>query len=172
MSILTWGFFPLGKKTKTNDRMSNYDEFNDSPPLCQCGELAVQKMTMKEGPNQGRPFFSCGKDKKDGGCGFFRSVDGKPWFADKRSGNATEGELLTKILESCSKAITLSNDLKGLVSRMETLEKSMEAALKVSSVSSSLSSKRSLDSSPPSHPSQPPPKRLRSTRSADERDGR
>ncbi|CCO27752.1 hypothetical protein BN14_01739 [Rhizoctonia solani AG-1 IB] len=40
---------------------------------CQCGEPAGERTVMKEGPNKGRKFFTCGKDRT---CGFFEWFDG------------------------------------------------------------------------------------------------
>lgn len=35
------------------------DGFDVAPPLCQCGEPAVMRITKKEGPNKDRPFYCC-----------------------------------------------------------------------------------------------------------------
>ncbi|KAF8610285.1 prokaryotic type I DNA topoisomerase [Ceratobasidium sp. AG-I] len=40
---------------------------------CQCGEPAGERTVTKEGPNKGRKFFTCGKDRT---CDFFEWFDG------------------------------------------------------------------------------------------------
>ncbi|KAG8718054.1 DNA topoisomerase 3-alpha [Ceratobasidium sp. 395] len=40
---------------------------------CQCGEPAAERTVMKDGPNKGRKFFACGKDRT---CDFFEWFDG------------------------------------------------------------------------------------------------
>ncbi|KAH7341007.1 DNA topoisomerase [Rhizoctonia solani] len=40
--------------------------------VCQCGETAGERTVMKEGPNKGRKFFTCGKDRT---CDFFEWFD-------------------------------------------------------------------------------------------------
>ncbi|CAE6452593.1 unnamed protein product, partial [Rhizoctonia solani] len=41
--------------------------------VCQCGETAGERTVTKEGPNKGRKFFTCGKDRT---CDFFEWFDG------------------------------------------------------------------------------------------------
>jgi hypothetical protein len=54
-------------------RPSGGDAGGDGPnPDCQCGIPAIQLTTKREGPNKGRPFWTCSKGKDDG-CGFFVS---------------------------------------------------------------------------------------------------
>ncbi|KAJ1988705.1 DNA topoisomerase 3-alpha [Coemansia sp. RSA 1358] len=43
-------------------------------PLCVCGIVSVQRVTVKEGPNKGRSFFVCSKPQ-DVRCDFFQWVD-------------------------------------------------------------------------------------------------
>lgn len=42
--------------------------------MCNCNEPAVQRTVMKDGPNKGKMFHTCGKPR-DQQCGFFQWVD-------------------------------------------------------------------------------------------------
>ena len=42
---------------------------------CKCNQAASQMTVRKEGPNQGRAFFSCGNNRA---CNFFDWADGPP----------------------------------------------------------------------------------------------
>lgn len=44
---------------------------NHQPPQCRCGEAAVKRTVVKEGPSKGKKFWSCEKGQSDGSCGFF-----------------------------------------------------------------------------------------------------
>ncbi|KAJ1719490.1 DNA topoisomerase 3-alpha [Coemansia biformis] len=46
---------------------------SDNPP-CNCGTPSAQRVTAKEGPNKGRPFFVCSKGR-DAQCDFFQWAD-------------------------------------------------------------------------------------------------
>lgn len=50
-------------------------------PECRCGDLAVARTVVKEGPNQGRRFWSCAKGQSAGSCGFF------DWVVDDATGS-------------------------------------------------------------------------------------
>jgi DNA topoisomerase-3 len=52
---------------------NNNDEGGGEAPTCECQLPASQLTVRREGPNQGRPFWSCSKGK-DSGCGFFVSI--------------------------------------------------------------------------------------------------
>ncbi|KAI8319334.1 prokaryotic type I DNA topoisomerase [Martensiomyces pterosporus] len=43
-------------------------------PLCDCGILSVHRVTAKEGPNKGRPFYKCSKSP-EAQCSFFQWAD-------------------------------------------------------------------------------------------------
>ncbi|KAJ2781741.1 DNA topoisomerase 3-alpha [Coemansia javaensis] len=43
-------------------------------PPCGCGAPSIQRVTAKEGPNKGRPFFVCAKGR-DARCDFFQWAD-------------------------------------------------------------------------------------------------
>lgn len=42
-------------------------------PVCKCTppDIATERQVQKEGPSQGRWFYTCQKTKEQGGCGFF-----------------------------------------------------------------------------------------------------
>ena len=44
---------------------------------CLCGTAAAQRTVQKEGPNQGRPFWACGRpwDGAEARCDFFEWAD-------------------------------------------------------------------------------------------------
>jgi hypothetical protein len=53
---------------------------------CTCGEPAKQLTCRKEGPNKGRPFWTCAKRF----CNFFESADGKEWIRGRTTNSGTE----------------------------------------------------------------------------------
>jgi hypothetical protein len=55
------------------------EQTSDAEVLCKCDEAAVCRMCQKEGPNQGRYFWSCAKRQGEGQCRFFQSADGLAW---------------------------------------------------------------------------------------------
>ena len=62
-------FQRMSTNTNTNGNMLNADD-EDNPMMCNCNRPAVMKTVRKDGPNQGRPFFSCSD------CSFFAWADG------------------------------------------------------------------------------------------------
>jgi DNA topoisomerase III len=60
-------------------------------PNCNCNELAISKIVRKEGPNQGRVFYSC---SKQGGCNFFQWGD-EPVVTISQPTNLSTNSLLT-----------------------------------------------------------------------------
>ncbi|XP_017015813.2 DNA topoisomerase 3-alpha [Drosophila takahashii] len=61
-------------KTKKNDRSSATTSQGDGDQvMCNCGQVASSLTVRKDGPNQGRPFFSCPTREKS--CGFFKWGD-------------------------------------------------------------------------------------------------
>lgn len=53
-------------------------------PLCGCQQEAVERTVFKEGPNTGRKFWACPK-QRDEGCGFFE------WQDDNNNGTSGGG---------------------------------------------------------------------------------
>ena len=71
---------PQNRQSSTRDRSQNKSENSkrnsshfDGPPKCQCGVDANGPIvTRKEGANQGREFYTCGKDRS---CSYFQWKD-------------------------------------------------------------------------------------------------
>mmetsp|Transcript_121352 Transcript_121352/g.387900 ORF Transcript_121352/g.387900 Transcript_121352/m.387900 type:complete len:877 (+) Transcript_121352:81-2711(+) len=58
------------------EHMRFRNEVEGSQPCkCKCGELTVERVVVKQGPNTGRTFRACTKPKDQGGCGFFLWLD-------------------------------------------------------------------------------------------------
>ncbi|KAJ2158532.1 DNA topoisomerase 3-alpha [Coemansia sp. RSA 552] len=64
----------------------------DAAPPCECGILSVRRVTTKEGPNKGRPFFVCSKPPGVR-CDFFQWADqpASAAGAPVASGSGTNG---------------------------------------------------------------------------------
>ncbi|CAO1624119.1 unnamed protein product [Jaminaea pallidilutea] len=75
-----------GRNTASSSRvpLSEVDGPNAETPQCRCSEDAVQRTVVKEGPNQGRKFWTCAKGQADG-CGFFDWVPAEVDGADGHS---------------------------------------------------------------------------------------
>ncbi|KAJ2009371.1 DNA topoisomerase 3-alpha [Coemansia thaxteri] len=58
-------------------RLGNSHSGGGSAPMCNCQMPASLLVTHKEGPNQGRSFYTCSKGRT-GGCGFFEWQDQQP----------------------------------------------------------------------------------------------
>ncbi|CAE7101189.1 unnamed protein product [Rhizoctonia solani] len=67
---------PHSRKIPARGTMSAPQPMDSEPRqgvVCQCGEPAGERTVMKEGPNKGRKFFTCGKERT---CDFFEWFDG------------------------------------------------------------------------------------------------
>ena len=52
----------------TPDTVHTTTTFKITPPMCRCGRRTRENTVYKEGPNQGRTFFTCSRRN---GCGYF-----------------------------------------------------------------------------------------------------
>jgi hypothetical protein len=70
-------FIAYGEASQPSRRTASAAQPTDSEArqgvVCQCGEPAGERTVAKDGPNKGRKFFTCGKDRT---CNFFEWFDG------------------------------------------------------------------------------------------------
>eukprot|EP00441_Pelagodinium_beii_P045357 CAMPEP_0197624766 /NCGR_PEP_ID=MMETSP1338-20131121/4309_1 /TAXON_ID=43686 ORGANISM="Pelagodinium beii, Strain RCC1491" /NCGR_SAMPLE_ID=MMETSP1338 /ASSEMBLY_ACC=CAM_ASM_000754 /LENGTH=299 /DNA_ID=CAMNT_0043194979 /DNA_START=20 /DNA_END=916 /DNA_ORIENTATION=+ len=65
------GYFKWSTETASEEAVALAVEL----PQCNCGKQTELRTAKKEGPNQGRSYFTCPQGKKEfGGCGFFEWV--------------------------------------------------------------------------------------------------
>ena len=69
----------------------NRNEAKSDDVKCDCGLPAASRTVSKDGPNQGRAFFTCGNPKMDG-CNFFQWIDGQRKAFDSSKGNVSKFE--------------------------------------------------------------------------------
>lgn len=62
---------PQPLQTIRNRSLNDSNENDENPIYCHCSSLAALKSVRKEGPNQGRQFYSCGQNS----CNFFAWKD-------------------------------------------------------------------------------------------------
>jgi hypothetical protein len=78
----------LDMTTEFNQQMHQQQEEQvDDWPCCKCGLTAIKRVVKKEGPNIGKPFYTCTKPQDDGSkCNYFQFVD---QVSKKRKGMPT-----------------------------------------------------------------------------------
>jgi hypothetical protein len=65
--------FKQNNAQKFNNSPSNATQSSENPTVCYCGATALLLTVRKEGPNQGRQFYSCANNRQ---CEFFSWLDG------------------------------------------------------------------------------------------------
>nr|XP_054763332.1 DNA topoisomerase 3-alpha-like [Lytechinus pictus] len=78
------GGFDTPATGRVSDRSSGYGSGDQGSStnvwgevMCQCNDAAVQRTVQKEGPNQGRQFYVCGKPREKQ-CSYFQWADEEP----------------------------------------------------------------------------------------------
>jgi hypothetical protein len=61
-----------------------------NPPECYCKKPTRQLVCKKEGPNKGRPFWSCAAEDEILRCHFFFPADNRPWIRGRKSKSGDE----------------------------------------------------------------------------------
>ncbi|KAF6209731.1 hypothetical protein GE061_015480 [Apolygus lucorum] len=60
-----------GFQSRNSNPPQSFSSSNDDNIMCTCNVPAVKLTVRKEGPNQGRLFFKCGKNRDEQQCNFF-----------------------------------------------------------------------------------------------------
>lgn len=80
-------------------KMQPKDKYRAGVLQCKCDQDAVLRTVKKEGPNNGKGFFCCEKNKDMGGCTFFKWCEEGPIKKRARTESPTEDEEVTASTE-------------------------------------------------------------------------